>query len=175
MIFDLDPDEDLGFADVIDAAFDLRDRLSEMGLESGAMVTGGKGVHVWLPLRRTRSWDTVKTFARTFAHVLAEAEPERYVATMSKKKREGRVFIDWLRNERGQTAVAPYSVRARDGAPVAVPVRWEALKTLKSANGFRLAGASEWWPEDCPALDLQTRLQTLSGDTVDALEKMSRG
>ncbi|WP_435170555.1 DNA ligase D [Falsirhodobacter sp. 1013] len=141
LIFDLDPDEGLGFPQVRRAALDLRDWLSELGLESWAMVSGGKGVHVIVPLRRSASWDTAKLFSQLVATLMTEQEPKRFVATMSKAKREGRIFIDWLRNERGATAVAPFSVRAREGAPVAVPVTWEELKTLRRANGFTMAQA----------------------------------
>ncbi|MDZ7602546.1 MAG: DNA ligase D, partial [Hoeflea sp.] len=116
LVFDLDPDEGLGFAEVKAAARDVRKLLSDIGLESIPMVTGGKGVHVIVPLNRIADWDTVTVFARTIASHLAASDPDRYVATMSKAKRKGRIFIDWLRNDRGSTAVAPYSIRARKGA-----------------------------------------------------------
>ncbi|GGD07477.1 DNA ligase D [Aureimonas glaciei] len=138
VVFDLDPDESLTFADVKQAAFDMRDWLADLGLRTFPMITGGKGVHVVAPLDRRQDWPAVKAFARDVAERLAEAEPKRYVATMSKAKRTGRIFIDWLRNERGSTAIAPYSTRARDGAPVAVPVTWEELETLEAANLLRL-------------------------------------
>ncbi|UIJ70576.1 DNA ligase D [Aurantimonas sp. HBX-1] len=136
LIFDLDPDESLGFEDVKAASFDLRDRLAELGLKSFPMVTGGKGVHVVVPLDRRQGWEEVKAFAKAFAVRQAEDEPDRFVATMSKAKRKGRIFIDWLRNERGSTAIAPYSSRSREGAPVATPVSWNELATLSAANGF---------------------------------------
>lgn len=151
LVFDLDPDEGLGFADVKAAAFDLRDRLADLGLQSFAMVTGGKGVHVVVPLERRQGWPEVKAFARDFAARQASAEPERFVATMSKAKRKGRIFIDWLRNERGATAIAPYSTRSRAGAPVATPVGWDELESLNAANSFdidavlqRLQDADPW-------------------------------
>jgi bifunctional non-homologous end joining protein LigD len=143
MVFDLDPDEGLGFANVRDAAIELRDLLAECDLPSWPLVTGGKGVHVVVELRRTAGWDTVKLFAQTLATHLAGSQPKRFVAQMSKAKREGRIFIDWLRNERGATAVAPFSVRARPGAPVAVPVGWDELSRLKAANAFSLDDARE--------------------------------
>ncbi|MDX3929150.1 MAG: non-homologous end-joining DNA ligase [Shinella sp.] len=136
MIFDLDPDTSVGFSKVRDAALELRDMLAAAGLKSLAMVTGGKGVHVVVPLVPRAQWPDVKAFAKALADKLADEYPDRYVATMSKAKREGRIFIDWLRNERGATAVAPYSVRARSNAPVAAPVTWEELQRLESANGF---------------------------------------
>ncbi|KKL49810.1 hypothetical protein LCGC14_2311800, partial [marine sediment metagenome] len=141
MVFDLDPDEGLGFAKVRDAAAELRDVLSDLGLGAYAMVTGGKGVHVVVPLRRIAGWDTVKLFAETLASVLAQRAPDRFTATMSKARRKDRIFIDWLRNERGATAIAPFSVRARPGAPVAVPVAWDELARLRRADGFDLAAA----------------------------------
>lgn len=172
LVFDLDPDEGLGWADVRATATDVRDRLDRLGLTSGALVTGGKGVHVWVPLRRDNGWETVKLFAKTLAHVMAEAAPDRYTATMSKAKRKGRVFIDWLRNERGATAICPYSPRAREGAPVAVPVTWDQLEKLDAPGGFTLSDASDWWPERCPYLDLLDSKQAITDATVEKLEKM---
>lgn len=170
LVFDLDPDEALDWSDVRDAAFDVRDTLDRLGLKSGAIVTGGKGVHVWMPLRRSRGWDTVKLFAKTFAHVMADKWPDRYTATMSKKKRGGRVFIDWLRNERGATAIAPYALRARKGAPVAVPVTWEELQHLKAPNTFRMADMKERMQTPCPALEQQKSLQSLTKDVIERLQ-----
>ena len=141
MIFDLDPDEDLGFGEVRNAAFDLRDQLAELGLTSFAMVSGGKGVHVVVPLSPGHSWDAHKDFARRFAEAMSMAEPDRFVATMSKAKRVGRIFIDYLRNQRGSTAVMPYSARARDGAPVAVPVTWDELEGIASAHEWSIGDA----------------------------------
>lgn len=174
LVFDLDPDEGLGWEEVRAAAFDIRDRLGDLGLNAGAIVTGGKGVHVWVALRRTRGWEGVKLFAKTFAHVMADKEPDRYVATMSKAKRKGRIFIDWLRNERGATAIAPYSLRARPGAPVAVPVTWKELETLEGANCFTMADMAARLKADCPALAVQDDLQTLTNDVVDALGRWSK-
>tara|TARA_B100000029_G_scaffold145715_11_gene141052 strand:+ start:36367 stop:38856 length:2490 start_codon:yes stop_codon:yes gene_type:complete len=141
MVFDLDPDEGLDFAQVRDAAGDLRKHLADIGLTSFAMVTGGKGVHVVVPLTPGHSWDAHKSFAERFARALAQAEPDRFTATMSKAKREGRIFIDWLRNQRGSTAVMPYSARAREGAPVAAPVAWNELKDMENARGFTIGDA----------------------------------
>jgi bifunctional non-homologous end joining protein LigD len=138
MIFDLDPDEGLDFGDVKRAATDIRDRLSELGLTTFAMLSGGKGVHVIAPLTPGHSWEAHKDFAKRFAEALATAEPERFVATMSKAKRKGKIFIDWLRNQRGSTAVVPYSARARPGAPVAVPIEWGELEGMKDAHPFSI-------------------------------------
>ena len=90
-------------------------------------MTGGKGVHVIAPLARRAEWPAVKAFARGFAGMVAADDPERYVAQAAKAKRKGRIFVDWLRNERGSTAIAPYSTRAKPGAPVATPVGWDEL------------------------------------------------
>jgi len=143
MVFDLDPGPDVGFAQVRQGAFDIRDRLSDIGLESHAMVTGGKGIHVIVRLRRTATWETVKIFSHTFAAILSDHEPDRFTSSMSKARRTGRIFVDWLRNERGATAAAPFSVRARPGARVAVPVDWGELGKIKSADAFDLKSAIE--------------------------------
>lgn len=143
MIFDLDPDEGLDFAAVKRAARDIRDRLSDLGLVSFAMLSGGKGVHVVVPLGPGHTWDVHKDFSRRFAEALSQAEPDRFVATMSKAKRKGRIFIDWLRNQRGATAVVPYSARARDGAPVAVPVSWKELNGFEHAHPYSIGNVAE--------------------------------
>jgi bifunctional non-homologous end joining protein LigD len=169
LVFDLDPDEGLAWKDVRAAAFDMRDRLADLGLASGAIVTGGKGVHVWVPLKRTRTWETVKLFAKTLAHVMAEEEPKRFTANMSKSRRSGRIFIDWLRNQDGATAIAPYSLRARKGAPVAVPVTWDRLKGLKAPNGFGPGDMDKVLKAPCPALALQEDLQVLSDKVIGKL------
>ncbi len=141
MIFDLDPDEGLDFRAVSQAAVDIRDRLAEIGLVSFAMLSGGKGVHVIVPLAPGHTWEAHKDFAHRFAEALAMKKPDRFVATMSKAKRKGRIFIDWLRNQRGATAVVPFSARARAGAPVAVPVAWSELKDFDNAHPFSIGDA----------------------------------
>lgn len=138
LIFDLDPDTSLSFSDVRDAARDVRRLLKTAGLESFALVTGGKGIHVIAPLSGRQDWETVKGFTRGVAEKLAETEPDRFVATMSKAKRRGRIFIDWLRNERGSTAIAPYSPRAKPEASVATPVAWTELARIEAANVFTI-------------------------------------
>jgi bifunctional non-homologous end joining protein LigD len=143
IIFDIDPDEDLGFEHVRAAAVDIGKELEAWGLQSYPLVSGGKGIHVIAPLRATTEWPEVKGFCKTLAQRLADREPDRFVATMSKAKRKGKLFIDYLRNERGSTAIAPWSSRSRQGAPAAVPVSWDELETIKAANQFTLAGAAE--------------------------------
>lgn len=142
VIFDLDPDEGLDFGDVKSAAEDIRKRLSEFGLTSFAMLSGGKGVHVVVPLVSGHDWEKHADFARGLAKALAQEEPDRFTATMSKAKRKGRIFIDWLRNQRGNTAIAPYSARARSGAPVAVPIAWNELKDMGNAHPFSIDDAN---------------------------------
>lgn len=142
MIFDLDPDEGMEFTRVQQAAQDIRDHLSDIGLASFAMLSGGKGVHVIVPLTPGHDWKTHKDFASRFAQALSAAEPDRFVATMSKAKRKDRIFIDWLRNQRGSTAILPYSVRARPGAPVAVPINWNELADMKDAHPFNVDDAA---------------------------------
>lgn len=143
MVFDLDPDEELGFDVVKKAAVDLKEHLAELGLVSFAMLSGGKGVHVVVPLTPKAEWPAAKDFADRFARALGEAEPDRFVATMSKAKRKGRIFIDWLRNQRGSTAVLPYVARARPGAPVAAPVSWTELRDIDTAGRWSVRDAAE--------------------------------
>ena len=106
------------------------------------MLTGGKGVHVVVPLIPGHSWEAHKDFSKRFAEALAMAEPERFTANMSKAKRKGRIFLDYLRNQRGSTAVLPYSARAREGAPVAVPIAWDELKDARDARPFAIGDAA---------------------------------
>jgi bifunctional non-homologous end joining protein LigD len=143
LVFDIDPDEGLDFPAITAAATDIRDRLKDMGLASFPMVSGGKGIHVIVPLDPKAEWPEVKTFCKAFAQAMADDEPQRYTASISKARRKGRLFIDYLRNERGSTAICPWSVRSREGAPVAVPIDWDEVPGLKAANGFSLAAAAE--------------------------------
>ncbi|MBO0748989.1 MAG: DNA ligase D [Porphyrobacter sp.] len=141
MVFDLDPDVGLDFEDVKTAAADIRKRLADIGLASFPMLSGGKGVHVIVPLSRGHSWDAHKDFSKRFAEALSMAEPDRFIANMSKAKRKGKIFVDYLRNQRGSTAVLPYSARAREGAPVAVPIAWGELKDFKDAHPWAIGDA----------------------------------
>ena len=141
MVFDLDPDEDLPFAEVRKAAADLRDYLGEIGLKSWPMVTGGKGVHIVLPLDRSLAYADTEVFAAGLARGLARQEPKRFVANMSKRQRTGRIFIDWLRNKKTATAILPWSLRARPGATVATPLSWKTLASVGSASAFDIRNA----------------------------------
>ncbi len=138
MIFDLDPAPDVPFEAVKLAAQDLRQRLQKRGLQSLLKCTGGKGLHVTVPLAGKDNWDAVKTFAGSLAQEMVLATPEAYIATMTKAKRTGKIFIDYFRNDYTATAIADYGVRARPGAPVALPLDWKELKTLKSASQFTM-------------------------------------
>ena len=130
MVFDLDPDEGLPWTQVVDAADLVRDRLGKMGLQSWVKTTGGKGLHVVVPLSGKQTWDEVKAFSQALAEQLVKDVPDRYTSKMSKAGRKGKLFIDYLRNGRGATAVAAYSTRARSGATVSTPVEWDELRRL---------------------------------------------
>ena len=143
MVFDLDPDEGLNFGDVKKAAIDVKKRLEKLGLKSLPMVTGGKGIHIVVPLKPGHSWDEHREFAEAIARLMADEEPDRFVANMSKAKRKGKIFVDYLRNQRGSTAIAPYSTRARKGAYVAWPVTWAQLGKLKDARPVSVENAAQ--------------------------------
>lgn len=138
LVFDLDPSPEVPFEAVKLAAQDLRKRLEDKGIESVLKCTGGKGLHLTAPLAGTQTWQVAKEFAASVAAEMVAAAPEAYVATMSKAKRTGKIFIDYFRNDYSATAIADYSVRARPGAPVAVPLEWTELKGLKSASAFTM-------------------------------------
>ncbi len=141
MVFDLDPDEGLPFDEVKRAATDIAKALKEIGLQSWPMISGGKGVHVVAPLDASATYDQTEPFAKAFAQALAAHQPERFVATMSKQRRKGRIFVDWLRNKKSATAILPWSLRARPGAHVATPLSWEELKKVKAASAFDIKSA----------------------------------
>ncbi len=135
-VFDLDPDPDLPWGRVVEAAGEVRDFLAELGLTSFVKTTGGKGLHVVVPLDRSHDWDEAKALAKAVVTTLAERRPERYTANMAKAKRHGRIFVDYLRNQRTATFIAPYSTRARPGAPVAVPLSWAELDSGIRSDHF---------------------------------------
>jgi len=128
IIFDLDPDPALPFVQVIEGAKEVRARMRELGLKSFVKTTGGKGLHVVIPITRRYSWDAIKSFARAIAESMQYDNPRRYIAKSSKEGRKGKIFVDYLRNDLTSTAIAAFSVRAREGAPVAMPIAWETLK-----------------------------------------------
>lgn len=143
LVFDLDPDEGLDFGKVKEAAVRVRDLVAQLGLKSFPLLTGGKGIHVVIPLDATAEWPEVKSFADRFSRAVSEAEPERFTANIRKVQRTGRIFIDWLRNQRGATAVMPYSARAREGAPVAAPITWDELDDFDSGHAFSIRDVDE--------------------------------
>lgn len=140
-VFDLDPGEGVAWTQVIEAAREIRAMLARQRLRSFVRLTGGKGVHVVLPFAPGPDWATVKAFCQSLARHLAAARPERYVASASKNLRDGRIFIDWLRNVRGASSIADWSLRARPGAPVAMPLHWRELGATRSGAGYPLPRA----------------------------------
>jgi len=139
MSFDLDPAEGVEWAQVVASARRLRDVMKSLRLASFVRTTGGKGLHVVVPLAETSDWDEVKAVAAATVRELAAAYPDEYVATMSKKARKGKIFVDHFRNGRGATAIASYSTRARPGAPVATPLAWDELSPDVKPGQFTVA------------------------------------
>ncbi|MCA1791389.1 MAG: non-homologous end-joining DNA ligase, partial [Thioalkalivibrio sp.] len=136
MFFDLDPGPGVALDEVAAAAVRIRDRLADLGLTSFVKTSGGKGYHVIAPIARRVDWDRLKAFSKALADDLARTEPGRYVAVMTKAKRQGRIFVDYLRNGRGATSVATFSARARAGAPVSVPVSWQEVQKAIAPDAF---------------------------------------
>lgn len=138
LVFDLDPDESIAWKEVVAAARQLCEFLQQAGLQSFVRTSGGKGLHLVVPMSPAAPWERARAFSQAVAEAARDMDPLRYVATASKQKRKGRIFIDWLRNGRGATSVASFSVRARPGAPVAMPLRWEELGRVASGHAFDL-------------------------------------
>jgi bifunctional non-homologous end joining protein LigD len=143
VIFDLDPDESLAWRDVTTAADEVRKRLKARGLESFLKTTGGKGLHVVVPTEAAFDWTTVKEWAHSFVLEMERAAPTKYLSRMTKAARVGKIYLDYLRNERGATAVAPYSSRARAGLGVSMPLAWSELHA-ETRPVFRVDGFPEW-------------------------------
>ena len=141
LIFDLDPGEGVDWKAITTAARDVRARLSAMGLQSFLRLSGGKGLHVVLPIRPGPDWAQAKAFCESLADAMVEQAPERYVATASKAKRGGLIFIDWLRNSRGATSVTSWSLRARPQAGVAMPLAWSEMGRTRSGHEYPLPRA----------------------------------
>lgn len=165
LIFDLDPPDGATFDSVRQAAFDLRDLLTHLGAPAFVMTTGSRGVHVVVPLLADATFDETRAVARAIAEYLARQHPERYTTALRREERRGRLFLDYLRNAYGQTAVAPYAVRARPGAPVATPLEWRELRRTDMHAGRytlrtifrRLARKPDPWREiDRHAISLHT-------------------
>ena len=160
-VFDLDPDEGLAWERVVEAALELRQLLADAGLRTFLKTTGGKGLHVVLPLARRHTWDEVKGFTRAVTEAMVAAAPDRYTSNLLKARRKGRIFIDYLRNGRGATSIAAYSCRARPGAPVSAPLDWEELGTAVRADTYTI--------ETLPA-----RLEALAADPWSELRSVKQ-
>src|SRR5947209_2493134 len=138
LVIDLDPGEGVGFEEVKHAALQVRRSFDALGLDSFALLTGGKGIHIVVPLTAVTEWPEVRDFAKGFCTALAEAAPNRFTVALPKKERRGRIFLDFLRNQRTATAILPYSARARSGMPVAAPVSWDKLSGIDRSDAFTI-------------------------------------
>jgi bifunctional non-homologous end joining protein LigD len=172
MIFDLDPDPESTWKDVTDGAAEVRARMQEFGLKSFLKTTGGKGLHVVVPIKPKFHWDAIKAFTRAVAQSMAHDNPKRYIATASKTARKGKIFIDYLRNDHTATAVSAYSLRARPGAPVAMPVEWEDLGANLKPLDFNIRTAAEVLKgrKHDPWADIFKLRQTLPAKVLEALK-----
>jgi bifunctional non-homologous end joining protein LigD len=164
VVFDLDPAPDVGWSAVVEGARRLRDRLRDLGLASWVKTTGGKGLHVVVPVSPRHAGDVVEAFARAVAEALAHDAPGTYALEASKARRKGKIFLDTMRNGRGATAVAPYSPRAREGAPVATPITWDELSSSLDPAAFTVATVPERLSRQRhdPWEDLGTKHQALT-------------
>ncbi|WP_201312945.1 DNA ligase D [Dyella sp. EPa41] len=162
VVFDLDPGPDVSWTRVKAAARLVRQRLDQLGLQCFLRTTGGKGLHVVVPLKPVSPWREVKLFAQSFAQVLESMHPLEFIAVSSKARRRGKIYVDYLRNGRGATAVASYSLRGRPGAPVAMPLRWGELGKLKSAAQFNIKTTV-------------ARLKRQRADPWEGIDKMRQG
>ncbi len=152
MVFDLDPDEGMELSRVRQGVRDVRDILNRLSLTSYLKTSGGKGYHVVVPLKPNVSWDTFHDFARRVAQVMEQQWPDRYTSNVRKSKRSDKIFIDWIRNGRGATSIAPYSIRARKGARVSMPIAWEELDYI-APDGIGMKDAILRMEKDDPWKD----------------------
>src|SRR5262249_42754884 len=159
--FDLDPDPKVEWSDVVDCAKQIREFLRELGLECFLKTTGGKGLHLVVPIDRRNDWTEAKAFCKQVADAIVLAEPDRYIATASKAARSGKIFIDYLRNGRGATSVVAYSTRARPHATVSMPILWDELTTGMTPDYFNIKNATA----------RLTRLKVDPWDEIDTLRQ----
>jgi len=143
LVIDLDPGDGVSFEQVKDAAFQVHRSFDALGLHSFALLSGGKGIHIVVPLEPAAQWNEVREFAKTFCTALAEAAPDLFTVALPKKERRSRIFLDFLRNQRTATAIMPYSARARSGMPVATPVTWDELEKIDRSDAFTIADVEE--------------------------------
>jgi bifunctional non-homologous end joining protein LigD len=165
IILDLDPGEGVSFDKVIDAARELRERLQDLGFVPFVKTTGGKGIHVVIAIKgrakNTPTWSDAKAFARAIAFQMAKDSPDAYTESMPKKLRVGKIFIDYLRNDRTSTGVAPWSPRLRPGATIAVPLKWTQVKRGLDPAAFTIASASSVLRRADPWADLAASARPL--------------
>jgi bifunctional non-homologous end joining protein LigD len=170
LIFDLDPGDGITWNELVTCAIVVRDLMKQLGLESFVKSTGGKGLHVVVPIKAEREWPEVKTFTHDFVRMMEAAHPKLYVTKVTKTARKGRIYLDYLRNERGATAVAPYSPRAREGAHVAMPLSWVELKKMDRPE-FAVANFDSWKARlrRDPWAKMLTMKQTLTAQMMRAV------
>jgi bifunctional non-homologous end joining protein LigD len=171
LVFDLDPDPSVPWKRVIESAGQLRSFFEDLGLATFVKTTGGKGLHLVLPIQRRIDWDEARGACRTIAAAVAKADPSRYTIHLSKAARGGKIFIDYLRNSRGATSIAAYSTRARAGAPVATPISWDELSSIHSAAQFTLQNVPNRLAhlQRDPWHDMATTKQSLSKSLLKKL------
>ncbi len=162
IVFDLDPDEGMDISKVRQGVLDVKQILSELSLESYLKTSGGKGYHVVVPLKPSASWEVVHDFAKNVAEVMERKWPDRYTSNVRKTKRAGKIFIDWIRNGRGATSIAPYSIRARKGAKISMPITWEELDTV-APDGIDMTEALRRLNTKNPWNDFFEKQQMLRG------------